>query len=108
MDYKNVVFDLDGTLIDSAPGIEYSFNFAFEVIYGKKCTKSIKHFIGPPIDQVFYTLTKEKDKQIIDEFVNQFKKNYDSIGYTKSALFSEVHDVLNILKHRKKNLFMDF
>ena len=106
MGYKNVIFDLDGTLIDSAVGIEYSFYLAYEAIYGKKCDLIIRHLIGPPIDQLLVTVKNEKDKTIINEFVAKFKENYDAIGYKKSTLYEYVYEGLNDLYDEKKILFI--
>ena len=43
--YKNILFDLDGTLIDSAPGIEESFYIAYQKVYFKECPYVITKLI---------------------------------------------------------------
>ncbi len=51
---KNLIFDLDGTLIDSSEGVIISANYALTSI-GEKVRKpnEIKKFIGYPLEEMF-------------------------------------------------------
>lgn len=106
MKYKNILFDLDGTLIDSAPGIVESFSFAFNKIYGVECIKDIKPLIGPPINEVLHTVNGETDSLVIKEFVDAFKLHYDNEGFKKSQLFENVSEVLKSLINDKLELYI--
>lgn len=106
MKYKNILFDLDGTLIDSAPGIEESFHYAYKHIYKEECKKDIKSLIGPSIDQVLKSITLEDNVDIIKSFVNEFKNHYDSVGYLKTKLYPEVETVIETLLKNNLNLFI--
>jgi phosphoglycolate phosphatase len=104
--YKNILFDLDGTIIDSAPGIEESFYDAYLKVYNKECPKIITTFIGPPIDQVLTAVNGECDLDTINHFIDAFKQHYDNEGYKKSKLYDDVDSVLEILSENKLNLFI--
>lgn len=106
MSYKNFLFDLDGTLVDSAPGIESSFYIAYLKVYNTACPKNIKTFIGPPIDQVLKTVNGETNLEIINRFVDGFKQHYDNEGYKNSKLYDDVESVLKILLKNKLNVFI--
>jgi phosphoglycolate phosphatase len=106
MSYKNFLFDLDGTLIDSAPGIEASFYIAYLKVYNTSCTKNITTFIGPPIDQVLTAVNGETNLDTINRFVEAFKQHYDTEGYKKSKLYDDVVSVLEILLANKLNVFI--
>jgi phosphoglycolate phosphatase len=106
LSYKNFLFDLDGTLIDSAPGIEASFYFAYIKVYNTSCPQSIKTFIGPPIDQVLTAVNGETNLEIINRFVDSFKQHYDIDGYKKSKLYDGVELVLEMLLKNKLNVFI--
>ena len=106
MSYKNILFDLDGTLIDSAPGIEASFYIAYLKVYNTACPKNITTFIGPPIDQVLTTINGETNLEIINRFVDAFKQNYDNEGYKNSKLYDDVESVLEVLLKNKLNVFI--
>lgn len=106
MSYNNILFDLDGTLIDSAPGIEASFYIAYLKVYSTACPKIITNFIGPPIDQVLTVVNGETNLEIINRFVVTFKQHYDSEGYKKSKLYDDVESVLDVLSKKNYNLFI--
>jgi phosphoglycolate phosphatase len=106
LSYKNILFDLDGTLIDSAPGIEASFYFAYIKVYNTSCPQSITTFIGPPIDQVLTAVNGETNLEIINRFVDSFKQHYDIEGYKKSKLYDDVELVLEKLLKNKLNVFI--
>lgn len=106
MKYKNIIFDLDGTLIDSAPGIEESFYKAYFKVYKKHCTQSISKLIGPPIDNVLTAVNGESNEDTIKFFIEEFKQSYDSKGYKKTVLYDDVVSVLELLLINKLNLFI--
>jgi len=106
LSYKNILFDLDGTLIDSAPGIEASFYFAYKKVYNTSCPQTITTFIGPPIDQVLTAVNGEANLEIINRFVDAFKQHYDIDGYKKSKLYEDVELVLEVLLKNKFKLFI--
>ena len=52
--FDTVLFDLDGTLVDSSEGITKSVSYALKKRgYGEHAPETLKHFIGPP--SVSYT-----------------------------------------------------
>jgi phosphoglycolate phosphatase len=104
--YNGIVFDLDGTLIDSVNGIELSFKYAFYETYGKDLNQSIKSLIGPPIDQVLVELNGEKNQVIINKFICSFKQHYDIIGFKESIVYPNVIETLKILKESGIELFI--
>lgn len=106
MKYKNILFDLDGTLIDSAPGIVKSFSFSYNKIYGVECSKDIKSLIGPPINEVLFAVNGETDSTVIKEFLDAFKLHYDNEGFKKSQLFENVSEVLKSLLNNNLELYI--
>ncbi len=106
MSYKNILFDLDGTLIDSAPGIEASFYIAYLKVYNKECPQISTTFIGPPIDQVLKAVNGETNIEISNRFVDAFIQHYDNEGYKKSKLYDDVESVLEVLLKKELNIFI--
>lgn len=100
----NIIFDLDGTLIDSQKGIQNSFDFAFEKIYQKKNT--IKIQIGPPLEKIVIEFTGEKNVETLRHFIKSFKLYYDSVGYQLSITYYGIEDILNDLVLQGHSLFI--
>lgn len=103
---ENVLFDLDGTVIDSYCGIQAAFDFAYLNMYGKENVTSIKSIIGPPVGEILVRLTHEQDKDRINNFVEIFKKQYDTNDYKRSALYEGMKDVLNTLSEANVKLYI--
>ena len=56
MRIKNVIFDLDGTLLDTTEGVLESVKYTAEKLaYPVLPPKELLRFIGPPIQQSFIT-----------------------------------------------------
>ncbi|MEA3384452.1 MAG: HAD family hydrolase [Campylobacterota bacterium] len=83
---KVILFDLDGTLIDSTDAIVECFYFAFkeQKFNFKGCTEDIKKEIGYPLDIMFGNLGV--DKQKVWDFVDSYKSKYRKISIEKTAL----------------------
>ena len=95
--FKTVVFDLDGTLFDTAPGIIYSWHYAFEQIgENPPSDEDLKNFIGPAIDvslERYSSLTKEQIQKIIPIYRNHYYEE----GYRKSLLYPRMRALLRTL-----------
>lgn len=52
-DRKAVIFDLDGTIIESAPGILASAKYALEKLGREMDEGALRAFIGPPLEKCF-------------------------------------------------------
>ncbi len=72
---NTILFDLDGTLIDSTEAILSSFHDSFEY-FNKKSPpdENILSLIGHPLDFMYEHLGVEKTK--VDEFVSTYKRFY--------------------------------
>jgi phosphoglycolate phosphatase len=103
---KTVLFDLDGTIIDSYPGIQKAFDNAFYRVYNVKNTKSIKPLIGPPINKILVNCNGETNPDIIDRFVGCFKEFYDSEDLKLSVLYDGMQDLLDELIRRDIKMFV--
>jgi len=80
-----ILFDLDGTLIDSTPAILESFKIAFET-FDTTCPndEEIKKLIGLPLDIMFEKLGVSPEKKW--DYVDAYKKHYRPISKQKTTL----------------------
>lgn len=98
--YKYILFDLDGTLIDSEKGITKSVKYALEKFgiddYDRELLKT---FIGPPLKESFMTkfdFSEEKSELAIKYYRENFSRN----GVLDNDLYKGVKKLLNDLKSR--------
>ena len=92
--YPHVLFDLDGTLIDSAPAILASFREAFAST-GIAPIRSIdESVIGPPLTETLQLLSGSDDPALIGRLADAFKASYDSEGYKATAAYAGVGELL--------------
>ncbi len=103
---KNCIFfDLDGTLVDSLPGIALSVRKALEAA-GYPFSQDIGQLIGPPIRQVLRNILRHESEAELDKVELEFRKYYDSEGWKGTLLFPGVQETLNSLKTDGVRLFL--
>jgi len=80
-----ILFDLDGTLIDSTEAILESFHNSFELHnYPHPSDEAIKALIGHPLDIMYADLGVDED--LIWDFVATYKEHYRKISTQKTEL----------------------
>ncbi len=94
---KIILFDLDGTLIDSTEAILESFAFAFQSLDGSLPSDArIKAEIGHPLDSMFKTLGVEEEK--IRDHVSAYKEHYRKISRAKTVLLPDAKAAVILAK----------
>jgi len=80
-----ILFDLDGTLIDSTEAIVSTFHHSFKV-HGKKSPRDeeIMALIGYPLDIMYAELGIDEDK--VWDFVATYKEEYRKVSTLKTTL----------------------
>ncbi|TQR31345.1 hydrolase [Campylobacter sp. MIT 99-7217] len=93
MSRKTILFDLDGTLIDSRESIMLSFEFAFGVCQ-KPCPSRelISSFVGYPLEIMFEKLGVSKDR--IDDFVKAYRNKYEEIYLDITTLLPQAREAI--------------
>jgi phosphoglycolate phosphatase len=95
--YQHILFDLDGTLIDSAPAILASFRNAFAQSGITPACSIDESIIGPPLTETLQSLAGSQDPALIARLAEAFKASYDTAGYKATAAFAGVGDLLTEL-----------
>ena len=84
-----VIFDLDGTLIDSLPGIEFSVKAAFDACGVHGTTNDLHSMIGPPIRTILEQAGNVTDERELLDLEKAFRKSYDDEGWKMSTCYPE-------------------
>lgn len=97
---KAIVFDLDGTLIDSSPSILAGFAAAFAEEGIRPVMPLDASIIGPPLKETLALLAgaQDSDNALIDRLADRFKAHYDASGYRETVVFPGIHDMLLALQ----------
>ena len=91
----DIIFDLDGTLIDSAPSILDSFKQTLDSNKIKSLLPLNPSLIGPPLVQTLIALTGITDLEILDKLSEEFKGHYDIGGYRSTQTFFGIPQLLD-------------
>ena len=96
--YSQVLFDLDGTLIDSAPAILASYRDAFASTGHRPVIAIDAGIVGPPLFETLRMLAGTCDAAVIDALAAGFKASYESSGYRQTAAYAGVEAMLRRLR----------
>ena len=106
IDQKNcIIFDLDGTLIDSAETIILALDSAFRKLQVTPVKPINSSVIGPALDKILLELIPETSEDLITRIISSFRKFYDDFFCVHCTLYPDVIEVLEYLSLSKR-LFM--
>jgi phosphoglycolate phosphatase len=104
----HVLFDLDGTLTDSKPGIVNSIRHAirrFNETTGAKLAtpQSLNFMLGPPLRESFARLAGEADA---DRLVAFYRERYEPLGMFENSVYPGIPAALDALAMLGCRLFV--
>lgn len=98
MRFDCVVFDLDGTLTASAPGIMRSAAYALEKMGREVPDEStLTAFVGPPLQDSFMRLTHLSPEDA-EQAVKWFRERHREIGWKEASVYPGIFELLRTLK----------
>jgi phosphoglycolate phosphatase len=97
MRIRTVVFDFDGTLLDSKPGIVRCFEAA-GAVHDLNTAGIADWIIGPPANESMQRLMPNCSEAERSVFLAEFRKNYALEGWADCSLYPGVVDLLNDLQ----------
>lgn len=96
--YDVVLFDLDGTLTRSHPGIVASAKHTLDAMGVDDQGRDLTFFVGPPLYESFRSLGL--DDESAREAIRIFRAKYEVEGWADAAVFPGVPALLRSLKAR--------
>ena len=91
---RSVIFDLDGTLIDSSPSILECFATVLANAGLHPVVPLDSSLIGPPLRQTLMNISGLSSGEQVDGLVRGFQEIYDVEGYKSSRVYPGVEELL--------------
>lgn len=102
--YDFILFDLDGTLIESAEGVRVSIAHAMETL-GLPCPdlSDYTKYVGPPLEDTMRGMCTVPE-ELIPKSMDIYRDYYDEVGQKNNRVFDGVFDMLAALRKQGKRL----
>lgn len=101
-----IFFDLDGTLVDSLPGIEFSVREALRACGLPPPSQGLREMIGPPIREILARISNVRDESTLHRLERSFRASYDDEGWRRAVCFPGADQVLRISREQGTQLFV--
>lgn len=102
--YQTILFDLDGTLTASKPGIVRAFNYALKSMgLEEQNEAALEKYVGPPLKYSFMTACGFTPEQA-DEAIRHYRKYYTARGMYENSVYPGMHELLQNLRASGKTL----
>ena len=99
-DIDLVMWDLDGTLLDTKPGIIEAIKETLQIMKLEKLTEEeLGTFIGPPFGQSFPKFYGNDEAQL-KEFIETFRDIYKNKTFYHAEPFDGIKEVMKTLKEK--------
>lgn len=106
MSFDTILFDLDGTLTDSAPGIINSVKYALNKLNIEIPPYNVlEKFIGPPLIDSFKNVCGIKDDTITTA-VMYFREYFEEKGLYENSVYEGVPELLETLYSKGKKIIL--
>jgi len=104
---NNIIFDFDGTLVDTSEGIIKSMHYAFDKLNIPRVTdQEIRGVIGPPLPRMLEILLKTNDDELVLKCTNYFRERYSNDGLRELEMYPGVSETLINLYEEDINLYI--
>jgi phosphoglycolate phosphatase len=102
----HLIFDLDGTLVDSSAGIYYALEQAiWEVCPGSRFERA-SFRIGPPVGEMLRQGLRTATDEEVMRLEQAFRKVYDGEGWQKSCVYPGVMETLAQFRQQHFQLYI--
>lgn len=112
--YKNILFDLDGTITDSANGITNAVKYGIKKMSDIYPELNIvlpeddilRKFIGPPLDISFKKYIYDNQDKAM-EFIKYYREDYNgNDGLFNCTLYDGIYDLIKTLYNNDFNTYL--
>ena len=102
MKYTTILWDLDGTIIDSGPGVFDTFRRTFqEMGVEQPSGAQMRTFLGPPLRDTFNDEMHFTPQQT-EEALRIYRRHYQAVGALNATEYPGVVDVIRATRTRER------
>jgi len=106
MNFENILFDLDGTVINSEVGVTRCVIYALEKFGITENDRAVlRKFLGPPLSDSFmryYGMSPEN----AEKAVAYYRERYVPIGVHENEVYDGVYEMLSALRKSGRKLYL--
>ncbi len=104
---RSVLLDLDGTLVDSQPGIVASCSAALRALgHEPGDAREIRRAIGPPLEDILQALLRPHGDDRLDQAVAAYRQHYGESGLLGSEPYPGIGDALCDMRQAGLRLYL--
>jgi phosphoglycolate phosphatase len=95
----HLLFDLDGTLTDSFPGISRCINHALTELGRETLGEGqLRPFVGRPLNTIFAALLSSSDLTLLDRATAAYRSRFDAAGILENRVFPGIPEALKTFR----------
>jgi len=106
MKFASIIFDLDGTLLDSSGDILSTLSLAIEETGLCPAVRPDKAVVGPAVSEMLKKLLPSISPSQTDAAVSAFRKHYDASSYPGTKFYPGMRETLDRLRSEGVRLFI--
>jgi phosphoglycolate phosphatase len=106
MKSRHFLFDLDGTLIDSAPSILECYRLVLDQFALEAKLPLESNLIGPPLGATLQLISGVSDESLLADMTLAFKELYDTTGVKQSLAYPGIDELLHKLYGDSHKLYI--
>ena len=102
----SILFDLDGTVVDSKPGILASTSAALRALGHRPNNLDIDTLIGPPLEEVLAEVLGRFGDDRVAEAAIAYRDHYGSVGFLETTVYPGIAAALRQLLALQATLYI--
>jgi phosphoglycolate phosphatase len=102
----HLIFDLDGTPVDSYEGLRYALEKTVQQVFPSRPVEQLEFQIGPPVREIMLGALGSLSEVELGQLERTFRSIYDSEGWKKSKAYRGVRSTLRTLQKQSHWLYL--
>lgn len=104
MKYRTILFDLDGTLMDTSQGIFHTANQTLQSLGLEPFAKEqLRGFVGPPLADCFRNAC-QVEEALIPTAIELYRHFYKESGWSQATIYPGMLEILELLSSKEVRL----